>query len=80
MPCCGQGRAALRVQGVAGVAAPGRGASPPADAVLRYTGGRRVRVRGAVTGRVYDFAGGRPATVAASDAPTLVRTGLFARV
>ena len=78
MGCCGRGRVALRVQG-AGVA-PGRGTSPPAAAALRYTGGRRVRVRGAVTGRLYEFAGGQTASVAAADAPTLVRTGLFARV
>jgi len=76
--CCGQGRAAVRAQGAG--APTGRGPSPPAGAALRYTGAQRVRVRGAVTGRVYEFTGGAPLVVAASDVPTLVRTGLFARL
>jgi hypothetical protein len=39
-----------------------------------------VRVRGSVSGKVYDFAGGGATqTVAAADVPDLLRTGLFAR-
>jgi hypothetical protein len=77
MGCCGQGRAALRAAGT-----PGRGGSvsrPAPAPVLRYLGGRHMRIRGAVSGRVYEFAGGRRTAVDASDAPGMVRTGLFAR-
>jgi hypothetical protein len=76
MGCCGQGRAVLRAAGEAGAAAPA--ARPPA-AVVRYVGGRRARVRGTVTGRLYEFTGGARTAVESSDAPALVRTGLFVR-
>ena len=70
MGCCGQGRAALR--STAG------GAGPPAT-VVRYVGGKRVRVRGAVSGRMYEFTGGVRTAVESGDAAALVRTGLFVR-
>jgi hypothetical protein len=50
----------------------------PSTAEVAY--GRRsfVRVRGAATGRVYEFSGTRAVqTVAAADVAGLVRTGLF---
>jgi len=47
--------------------------------VLRYLGGKQVRIRGAVSGRLYEFAGGERAAVQATDVPTMVRTGLFTR-
>jgi hypothetical protein len=79
MGCCGQGRAALRAAGTPG----GRGRSisrqPPTASALRYLGGRHVRIRGAVSGRLYEFTGGTRTAVDASDAPAMVRTGLFAR-
>jgi len=77
MGCCGQGRAALRAAG-----APGREASisrPPPASTLRYLGGRHMRIRGAVSGRLYEFTGGKRTAVDASDASAMVRTGLFAR-
>jgi len=87
MGCCGQGRAALRAAGSAAArGTPGvpRAAAPvsavrPPTALVRYVGGKRVRVRGSVTGRLYDFTGGARTTVESSDAPALVRTGLFVR-
>ena len=77
MGCCGQGRAALRAAGT-----PGRERSvsrPPPGSALRYLGGRHMRIRGAVSGRLYEFAGGKRTAVDSSDAPALVRLGLFAR-
>jgi len=82
MGCCGQGRQALR-----GRSAPARShATAPrtrplrALAAVRYLGTGRVRARGAATGRMYEFARGEIVEIAAVDVPTLVRTGLFARV
>lgn len=75
MGCCGQGRAALR-------ASPARG-SPwsrsSAATMLRYTGQRSVRVRGAATRRIYEFVRGESAPVATADVAALLGTGLFAR-
>ena len=87
MGCCGQGRAALRTAGnaaargtpgVSRAATPGD-ASRPGAAVVRYVGGRRVRIRGSVSGRLYEFTGGVRTAVESGDAPGLVRTGLFVR-
>jgi hypothetical protein len=36
-------------------------------------------MRGTVSGRLYEFTGGKRTAVEARDAPTMVRTGLFAR-
>lgn len=72
MGCCGQGRAALRAT------APSAAGPPPA-AVVRYVGGKRVRVRGSVSGRMYEFTGGIRTAVESGDAAALVRTGLFVR-
>jgi hypothetical protein len=47
--------------------------------VIRYTGGGRVRVRGAASGRLYEFERGERGEVFAADVPTMVRTGLFQR-
>jgi hypothetical protein len=47
--------------------------------VLRYLGNKQVRIRGSVTGLLYEFADGEQARVAASDAPLMIRTGLFTR-
>ena len=95
MGCCGQGRAALRAQSATARGStdlsraapspreqrrgPPRASSPPATTVLRYLGNEHVRIRGSVTGLLYEFADGEQARVAASDAPLMVRTGLFAR-
>jgi hypothetical protein len=95
MGCCGQGRAALRAQSATARGrtdlsraapsppeqrhSPARTSSPPATTILRYLGNNPVRIRGSVTGLLYEFADGRQARVAASDAPLMVRTGLFAR-
>lgn len=95
MGCCGQGRAALRAQGATARERtdlpraappppaqrhdPSRASRPPATTVLRYLGDKQVRIRGSVSGLLYEFAGGEQAPVAASDAPLMVRTGLFAR-
>jgi hypothetical protein len=83
MGCCGQGRAAVRARSAPAREEPGvrrAGVAPgPATAAIRYTGGGQVRVRGAASGRLYLFARGERAEVAAADVPTLVRTGLFAR-
>jgi hypothetical protein len=70
MGCCGQGRAALR-------SATGAGRAPAT--VVRYVGGKRVRVRGSVSGRMYEFTGGVRTAVESGDAAALVRTGLFVR-
>jgi len=77
MGCCGQGRAALRAGAI-------RNSSPsvvgtPAATVLRYLGGKQVRIRGAVSGRLYEFIGGERTAVEPRDVPTMVRTGLFGR-
>jgi hypothetical protein len=77
MGCCGQGRAALRAAAGPPSARPAA-AAPPA-ATVRYVGGTRVRVRGSVSGRMYEFTGGARTAVESGDAPGLVRTGLFVR-
>ena len=85
MGCCGQGRAALRAQsatarGRAGLPrASGAGRPPHATTMLRYLGQERVRVRGSMSGHLYEFAAGEHVRVAAGDAPVMIRTGLFAR-
>jgi hypothetical protein len=70
MGCCGQGRAALR---------SATGAARPPTTVVRYIGGKRVRVRGSMSGRMYEFTGGARTAVESGDAAALVRTGLFVR-
>jgi hypothetical protein len=47
--------------------------------VLRYLGGKHVRMRGTVSGRLYEFTRGKQTVVEARDVPMMVRTGLFAR-
>ncbi len=93
MGCCGQGRAALRAAGTAArertgssrAAVPAQSYAPPpggppsAASVVRYVGSKRVRVRGAVSGRAYEFNRGAMMTVMSSDVPGMVRTGLFVR-
>ena len=88
MGCCGQGRAAIRGKRTPAPkrlgqprARPDPPARPAGSATfpVRYTGGGRVRVRGAVTRRIYDFARGQSALVAAADVPNMVRTGVFRR-
>jgi len=89
MGCCGQGRAALRA-GVeparestaslrAAPARPRQATGPRAVTVLRNVGHGNVRIRGSVSGVLYEFRRGEQASVAASDAPMMVRTGLFVR-
>jgi len=86
MGCCGQGRAAFR--GRAATAGettvlpgyghgPTRQTGPQAVIVLRNVGNKRVRIRGPLSGALYEFAIGEQAAVAAIDAPLMVRTGLF---
>ena len=93
MGCCGQGRAALRAAATSAAVRPDisratapahRNSSPPtgrppAATVLRYLGGKQVRIRGMVSGRMYEFTGGERTAVEPRDAPTMVRTGLFTR-
>jgi len=71
MGCCGQGRAALR--------ATASSVGGPRATVVRFVGGKRVRVRGSVSGRMYEFTGGARTAVDSGDAAALVRTGLFVR-
>jgi len=77
MGCCGPGRAALRTGAIRNSSPSAVG--PPAATVLRYLGGKHVRIRGAVSGRVYGFIGGERTAVEPRDVPTMVRTGLFTR-
>jgi len=79
MGCCGQGRAALRAAAPSITARPPPTHGPPAAAVLRYLGGKHVRMRGTVSGRLYEFTRGKQTVVEARDVPMMVRTGLFAR-
>ena len=94
MGCCGQGRAALRAastaarerSGISRAAVPAQshttpfaGNPPSAAAAIRYLGSKPVRVRGAVSGRAYEFNRGAEMRVASSDVPGMVRTGLFVR-
>jgi hypothetical protein len=81
MGCCGQGRAVLRSQSPPARANLGLPVAPPArtTAFVRFRGNGRVRARGASTGRMYEFGHDERVEVAAADAPTLVRTGLFTR-
>jgi hypothetical protein len=74
MGCCGQGRAALR----AGQTRTGSWSRSSATTTVRYTGTNHVRIRGATTGRLYEFGRGERAAVATADAAAIVRTGLFA--
>jgi hypothetical protein len=73
MGCCGQGRAALR----AGQSRAGSWSRSSATTTVRYIGGSQVRIRGAATGRLYEFARGGRAAVAAADVAVMVATGLF---
>jgi hypothetical protein len=78
MGCCGQGRAALRASTSTARGTPGVSrAAPPA--LVRYVGGKRVRVRGSASGQMYEFTGGVRTAVDGGDAAALVRTGLFVR-
>lgn len=85
MGCCGQGRAALRATTTAARGTPGVSRAAPSAAgplpatVVRYVGGKRVRVRGSLSGRMYEFTGGVQTAVESGDAAALVRTGLFVR-
>ena len=81
MGCCGQGREALRGRSAPARTHLGLPRTRPnrATTVVRYLGNGRVRARGAATGRLYEFARGESVEIAATDVPTLVRTGLFAR-
>jgi hypothetical protein len=88
MGCCGQGRAAIRGQSTSARqqkglprARPGPPGFPAGSATspVRYLRGGRVRVRGAVTGRMYEFARGQRTLVATADLPIMLRTGVFIR-
>jgi hypothetical protein len=72
-------RESTRLSRAAAPAASASGYSPPAAVVVRYTGSERVRIRGSVSGRLYEFDPGQRAAVAATDVPVMVRVGLFAR-
>lgn len=53
-------------------------AAEGASVALRYLENSRIIVRGPATGRVYDFSAAEPVQhVAAADAVSLLRTGLF---
>jgi hypothetical protein len=54
--------------------------APRASVVVRYLGAAPIVVRGAVTGRAYSFAAGRPIQpVDARDVAGLLKKGLFRR-
>jgi hypothetical protein len=78
MGCCGQGRAALRATTGTARGTPGVSRAAPA-ALVRYVGGKRVRVRGSASGQMYEFTGGVRTAVDGGDAAALLRTGLFVR-
>jgi len=68
---------APRTRGIAPAAAlSARG--PSNSVVLRYQGAPAIRVRGPVTGRLYDFSAAQPTqAVDPADAPALTRTGIL---
>lgn len=85
--CCGSKRSALRnasrVQATRQAASPAVQASPPqpfAPVTLRYIETSEIRVRGPMTGRLYDFSGNPPTqAVDPRDAGALARSGRFRR-
>ena len=93
MGCCGQARSSPRCE--YGRPRENRQlAGGTARAVVRDAAGRQrsaggvsgslprnagVRVRGAVSGRAYEFSRGTTMTVVSGDVPDMVRTGLFVR-
>ena len=91
MACCNKRRAQLASRPAPAAAraattpAPrGQPGPPPGgrpEIQLRFTGSRRVRVEGAVSGRIYHAAPTAPLLVACQeDVRSLLRTGYFARV
>lgn len=92
MTCCGQGRTALRASQAAApkpsgarLAAARSGhafiaALPNAVALVRYLGAAPIVVRGAVSGRAYQFSTGRTVQpVDARDVAGLLKKGIFRR-
>jgi len=90
MPCCNR-RRALLAAGSPGLATgrtppPGRGlpgTDPSAAGGIRlhFTGSRRVRVEGVVSGRVYHASPTAPViTASPQDVRSLLRSGLFTRI
>jgi hypothetical protein len=47
--------------------------------MLRYVGGKRVRIRGSASGNLYEFTGGERMPVTLADVPMMLHTGLFAK-
>jgi hypothetical protein len=88
MACCNRRRAPLASGPPAPAARAVPAARPPAppsslgsEVRLRFLGTRRVRVEGAVSGRIYRASpAGRLVTASQEDVRSLLRSGLFARV
>ena len=86
MACCGQKRDAVRAQVratprvSAAAPAPVR-ADHPSSVTLQYRHRSPITVRGATTGRRYEFlCGGALQAVDAQDADALIATGMFDRI
>lgn len=93
MTCCGQGRATLRASqtttpklpGARPAAAAGFGraivaATQKPVAMVRYIGAAPIVVRGAASGRTYQFTAGRSVQpVDARDVAGLLKKGIFRR-
>jgi len=88
MPCCGQKRAALRTTRAPATGPVAARPLPPrpavaaahADVPIEYVEQPRIQVRGAVTGRVYQFSHReRIQLVDARDAAGLLGTSYFRR-
>ena len=79
MSCCGQKRDAVRAQ----VRAPQRVMADPDPTTVRlqYRHRSPITVRGAKTGKRYEFlGGGAMQTVDRQDAEALIATGMFDRI
>jgi hypothetical protein len=75
--CCGQKRGAMKADGSLNT----NGASDPGSIKLHYRGQYSVQIRGAVTGRVYQFPKSNPVQmVDARDAASLMQTRMFRQV
>jgi hypothetical protein len=88
MPCCGQGRQALKTEPAATASQPALRAAPESAPLalggavrLRFLHRSPVRVQGPVSGRWYEFSGeAADQMVDARDAHALTATGYFRAV
>ena len=95
MPCCNRRRALLAAgspglaagrtpppaRGLPGTDRPGTDRPAVGEIQLHFTGSRRVRVEGVVSGRVYHASPTAPViTASPQDVRSLLRSGLFTRI